>query len=78
MACDRNVEVSITDAASELGTTHLRLLMLVKQGKLAGEMRDGEWFISREAIDRLKAEGGDSRADLACKASCKASSCGCK
>ena len=76
--CGTNAEVSIMEAARELGTTHLRLLMLVKQGSLAGEMRDGEWFIPRKAIESFKAEGGDSRADLACKASCKAATCGCK
>ncbi|RNC66694.1 MAG: hypothetical protein ED859_16005 [Desulfuromonadales bacterium] len=70
--------VPIMDAAREMGSTHLRLLMLVKQGTLEGEMVDGEWFIPRAAMDRFNAVGGDSREDLACKTSCTKSSCGCK
>ena len=69
--------VPLAEAARELETTHLRLLMLVKQGTLAGEMIEGEWFIPRAAIERFKAAGGDRRADLACKASCGKSSCSC-
>lgn len=69
--------VSLADAARELGTTPLRLLMLVKQGSLAGEMVDGEWFVPRPAIERFTAAGGDRRSDLACKASCGKSSCSC-
>ncbi|BEH11276.1 hypothetical protein GSUET_28880 [Geobacter sulfurreducens subsp. ethanolicus] len=70
--------VPIHDAARELGTTHLRLLMLVKHGSLAGELCDGEWFLPRHAVEQFRATGGDSRADLACRATCKSSSCGCK
>lgn len=73
-----NDVVPIHDAARELGTTHLRLLMLVKQGTLGGELRDGEWFLAREAMEQFRAVGGDSRSDLTCKAACTASSCGCK
>ncbi|AJE04802.1 hypothetical protein GPICK_03825 [Geobacter pickeringii] len=69
--------VSLEAAARELGTTPLRLLMLVKQGILAGEMVEGEWFVLRPAIERFTAAGGDRRADLACKASCGKSACSC-
>lgn len=72
-----NDMIPVLEAAREVGSTHLRLLMLVKQGKLPGEMRDGEWFVSRDALAGFAAAEGESRPVPACAASC-ASSCGCR
>ncbi|MRR35959.1 hypothetical protein EG829_15045 [bacterium] len=73
-----NEQISITDAAKEVGSTHLRLLMLIKQGALQGELRDGEWYVSRDALAGFAAAEGENRPVLACAAACKASSCGCR
>ncbi len=70
--------ISILDAAREVGSTHLRLLMLIKQGKLPGEMRDGQWFVSRNSLADFATVEGEARTAPACAASCKASSCGCQ
>ena len=73
-----NDQISIVDAAKEVGSTHLRLLMLIKQGALQGELRDGEWYVSRDALAGFAAADGGNRPVPACAASCKASSCGCR
>jgi hypothetical protein len=70
--------ISVLEAAREVGSTHLRLLMLIKQGKLPGEMRDGEWFVSKESLADFAAVEGEARSGPACAASCKASSCSCR
>jgi len=37
-------------AAEELRTTQLKILMLIKQKALCGEMIDGEWYVTRESL----------------------------
>lgn len=73
-----NDQISILDAAKEVGSTHLRLLMLIKQGVIQGELRDGEWYVSRDVLAGFAAADRESRPVLACAASCMASSCGCR
>lgn len=60
----------ILEAAEELGTTHLRILMLIKEGVLKGEQQRGEWFVTRESVDCFRKHGGDVRAQTACRTSC--------
>lgn len=72
-----NDQISIEDAAKEVGSTHLRLLMLIKQGVIRGELKDGQWYVDREVLETFAKVDGDNRSTLACAASCKASSCGC-
>lgn len=67
--------VSAAEAAAKLGTTHLRILMLIKEGVLEGMQEGGEWFVSRESLDCLKAHGGDAQARRTCRTSC-GGSCG--
>jgi len=68
-------QVSAAGAAAELGTTHLRILMLIKEGVLEGMQEGGEWFVSRESLDCFKAHGGDAKAQRTCRTSC-GGSCG--
>jgi hypothetical protein len=71
--------LSIQAAAGELATTHLRLLMLVKQGTLAGKQVAGEWFIARESLECLKRHGLEPASVASCKASsCSSGGCGCR
>lgn len=74
---EANEQISIMDAAREVGSTHLRLLMLIKQGALQGELRDGEWFVRRNALAGFATADGGSRPVPACAAKCKKSSCAC-
>jgi len=70
--------VPAADAAIELQTTHLRVLMLLKQKKLAGCQVGGDWFVERGSLDCLKKHGIDPLEMAACRTSCSASTCGCK
>jgi len=42
--------MEIGQAARMLETTVPRMLMLLKQGKLAGELVDGEWYVESQAL----------------------------
>lgn len=70
--------VSIKDAAQELRTTHLRVLMLLKHRVLSGRQVDAAWYVERSSLDALKEDGLPGMAPAGCRASCTASSCGCK
>ena len=72
---DKTETVPIMEAAEELGTTHLRILMLIKEGVLKGEQDGNEWFVSRESIDCFRKHGGDVRVQTKCRTSC-GGSCG--
>jgi len=72
--------VELDEAAEELATTSLRLLMLLREGTVAGvEREDGSWLIARASLERLKAQGGvpPVKQKKVCASSCTASSCGC-
>lgn len=76
---DGGVYLPILAAAEELATTHLRLLMLVKQGKLTGRQEAGEWFIARESLNCLKSHGLEPASVASCKtSSCSSGGCGCR
>ncbi len=70
--------IPVTMAAQELATTHLRVLMFVKEGILQGAVVDGEWYVSRASVDSFSAHGLDVRPQDTCRTSCAASSCGCR
>jgi len=42
--------IEIGQAARMLGTTIPCILMLLKQGKLAGELVNGEWYVDSQAL----------------------------
>jgi len=63
-------KVSAAIAATELGTTHLRVLMLIKEGILEGVQQGGDWFVSRESLDCFRAHGGDAQAQRTCRTAC--------
>lgn len=69
--------VTIEEAARELGTTHLRVLMLLKHRVLSGSQVAGAWYVERTSLDTLKEDGLPGMEPAGCRASCTASSCGC-
>lgn len=75
---DTNGWIGVMDAAQQLGTTHLKVLMLLKQGTLKGEMVAGEWLVEPASLDCLKAHGVDLTVQASCRSACSASKCGCK
>jgi hypothetical protein len=68
--------IPIAEAAKELKTTHLRLLMLIRRNLMKGCQVDGEWFVERCDIACFKGlETGVARL-AACKTSCASGGCG--
>jgi len=73
---DTEITVPLMEAAEELGTTHLRILMLIKEGVLNGSQEGDEWFVTRESLDCFRKHGGDVRAQTTCRKHCGGGSCG--
>ena len=71
--------VELDQAVEELGTTSLRLLMLLREGTVEGvEQEDGSWLIARASLERLKERGGVPPVkQKGCESSCTSSKCGC-
>lgn len=63
-------KISAIEAAALLGTTRLRIMMLIKEGMLKGAEEGGEWFVDRESLDCFNARGGDATARRTCRTSC--------
>lgn len=68
--------VSAMEAATELGTTRLRIMMLIKEKVLKGMEEGGEWFVDRESLECFKAHGGDATSLRSCRTSCGGSCSG--
>jgi hypothetical protein len=73
---DTEITVPLMEAAEELGTTHLRILMLIKEGDLKGSQEGDEWFVTRESLDCFRKHGGDVQAKTTCRKHCGGGSCG--
>jgi excisionase family DNA binding protein len=67
---DTEEYLSVTEAAEQLGTTHLRILVLIKEGALKGSQEGDKWFITRESLDCFQKHGGDLRVQAGCRTSC--------
>ncbi len=70
--------IPINEAAAELETTHLRILMLLKHRVVTGCQQDGGWYIEKSSLAPLKACGMERLEPAGCTATCGAASCGCK
>jgi hypothetical protein len=73
---DTGKTVTLMEAAEQLGTTHLRILMLIKEGALKGTQEGGEWFVTSESIDCFRKHGGEVRAQVSCRKHCGEGGCG--
>ncbi len=71
--------VELEIAARELGTTGLKLLLLIKAGTIEGLMEEGEWYVTRSSLECFRAHGGElpAAATPSCQSSCKSSTCAC-
>lgn len=79
MANEQGTMVSLDEAAEELSTTGLRLLMLIREGALEGHEGEGGWHITRQSLEHLKQGGGTPPVEQkGCASSCTSSRCGCK
>ena len=69
--------LSLDCAVQFLETTRPRILMLLKKEELSGSCINGNWFVSRESLERIKTDGASAPSLPSCKTSCSASKCGC-
>ena len=73
---DTGKTMPVMEAAEVLGTTHLRILMLIKEGALKGGQDGNEWFVTRESLDCFIIHGDDVQAKSTCRSACGGGSCG--
>jgi hypothetical protein len=64
-------------AAQQLQTTETKILMLLKQKALAGELIEGDWFVTTASIACYDAHAQDPQKQAQCRTSCSSSGCGC-
>lgn len=66
--------IPIIAAAEELQTTHLRILMLIKQNVMKGCLVDGEWYVAKNTLGCYRSHEMDGKEQGGCSSSCT----GCK
>ena len=73
-----NEKIPLSEAAIQLESTPLNVLMHVKRGSLIGEESNGCWFIDAASLDSFLAAQDDAPKENVCQSSCahKCSSCG--
>lgn len=62
--------VTVAAAAQQLATTQLKILMLIKQEILCGEMFEGEWYVTRESLMSYNAEDQPAAGQHECRSGC--------
>ena len=75
---DGSEYVTAEEVAADLGTTPLRVLMLIKEKALNGVLRDGAWLVTRESLACFRTRGANLSLQNSCRSSCTSSGCGCK
>ncbi len=73
-------QVSVEEAAAELNTTKVNILMHLKRHLLEGQEVDGDWRISRGSLEALKLKTAQEGKAVVCRPHCSsAAGCGgCK
>ena len=69
--------LAASEAAQRLSTTETRILMLLKQNELDGELQDGEWFVTTASLACYDKHAAKAEEQLPCRTSCSSSGCGC-
>jgi hypothetical protein len=64
--------------AEQLATTQLKVLMLLKEKVLSGEMIDGEWYVTTGSLACYDAHAQDPVKQEGCRTSCTSKGCGCR
>jgi hypothetical protein len=67
--------IPIEEAAGELKTTHLRLLMLIKRDVMRGCQVDGEWYVEKATIGCFRSYESDDSKPGGCKGTCASGGC---
>lgn len=73
---DGNEFISAAEVAAQLGTTELKVLLLLRQNALCGEQIDGSWFVTSASFACYDADAA-APAIPSCRSTCSGSGCGC-
>jgi hypothetical protein len=72
-----NTMVPLDQAAAQLATTPLNVLMHLKRGLLSGAETDDGWLVTAASLAALLQKRAEGAAPLICQSSCgKAGGCG--
>lgn len=67
----------IAEVARQLETTETRILMLLKQRILHGELVEGTWLVTTASVLGFDAQAQATAEPSSCRTSCTSSVCGC-
>jgi len=67
----------IAEAAEELGTTPLNVLMHIKRGLMTGLEHDGDWRVDPESVSTLIRKRQEGEVSDVCQSSCAKQAGGC-
>ena len=65
------------DVAEQLATTQMKILMLLKEKALAGELINGEWYVTTDSLACYDAHGQDQVKQQGCRTTCTSKGCNC-
>lgn len=68
----------VAAVAEQLATTQLKVLMLLKEKVLTGELIDGEWYVTTASLACYDAHDQDRTKQRGCRTSCTSTGCGCR
>ncbi|MCM0081401.1 hypothetical protein L4X63_07345 [Geomonas sp. Red32] len=63
--------VPVADAAMHLGTTELKILMLLRQKALCGTQIEGGWFVTSESLATYQPSAPEELPAAGCGGSCR-------
>jgi hypothetical protein len=67
--------IPIDEAAAELKTTPVRILMLIRQGVMRGSQVDEEWFVEKKSMSCYRNYADEIQKPGGCKGSCSSGGC---
>jgi hypothetical protein len=67
---NRILLMTATAAAEQLSTTQIKILMLIKQEILDGELIEGEWYVTRESVASYNPDDQPTAVHHECHSGC--------
>jgi hypothetical protein len=67
--------IKIEEAARELSTTPLRILMLIREGAMKGRQVEDKWYVEKKSMACFRDYGTDNSKPGGCKGSCSSGGC---
>jgi len=67
--------IPMEEAAGRLGTTPVRVLMLIRQGVMKGCLEEDQWFVEKGSMACFRAYEADPSKPGGCAGSCSPGGC---